>query len=343
MSGVKNLLLSIVIIVAAVSLVTFLVATNSPDSTVIRIGHDSKENSPLHQAMLVFEREVEKQSGDEIQVEIYPARQLGGVGETTEMVQQGNLQMTVGASVLLTSIVPEFNVLDLFYLFRDPPHAHMALDSAEVGTLLLESMHEKGFYGLGYMEVGFRNITTNKRPIQSLDDLSGLRIRAASNPTQIVAWESVGAAPIPLSWGEIFTSLQQGLINTQESAIYSIYAERFFEAQKYLSLTNHTYTNYVWFSNKAFWDSLSDSERQIVRQAALITIKHQRVLAAQQNRDIITELEQKGMQINTVDDDVRAEMKQRMNGAVYVALRDKTGRELFDRIVERINAMDAER
>lgn len=306
---------------------------------VIRIGHDSKENSPVHNAMLSFKRQVEAGSAGELRIEIYPARQLGVVRETTELVRQGNLQMTFGASVLLTSIIPEFNVLDTFYLFTDLSHAHRALDSDTVGGTLLKAMESKGFHGLGFMEVGFRSITSNKRPVTTLADLSGLRIRAASNPTQIAAWEAVGAEPTPLSWGEIFTSLQQGLIDTQESAIYSIYAERFYEAQSYLSLTEHIYTNYVWFANKDFWDSLSRPHQEIINRTAHHVINEQRILAAQQNRNIITELEIKGMRINVVSDEVRTNMKSRMNDAVYDTLRAKTGEDLFDDILSEIESM----
>jgi len=230
-------------------------------------------------------------------------------------------------------------VLDMFYLFRDVEHAHRALDSDAVGGLLLKAMENKGFVGLGFMEVGFRSITSNKRSINTFADLKGLKIRAASNPAQIEAWKSVGTAPTPLSWGEIFTSLQQGLINTQESSIYSIYAERFYEAQKYLSLTDHIYTNYVWFMNKDFWDGLNDQQQAIIKRASKSAIAEQRVLAAELNKQIISVLEENGMQVNVVDAEVRAEMKLIMNNAVHDDLREKTGAKLFDDIFSRINQM----
>ena len=339
MSGIKNLILAITLVSATGLFMVFLMTYQARAGNVIRIAHDSKESSPLHRALLLFEQQVETDSQGEIVVEIYPARQVGGVRETTELVQQGNLQMTVGASVLLTSIVPEFNVLDMFYLFRDVEHAHRALDSDEIGGLLLKAMENKGFHGLGFMEVGFRSITSNKRSINTFADLNGLKIRAASNPAQIEAWKSVGTAPTPLSWGEIFTSLQQGLINTQESSIYSIYAERFYEAQKYLSLTDHIYTNYVWFVNKVFWDGLNDQQQAIIIRASKSTITKQRILAAELNSQIIGVLEENGMRINVVDAGVRAEMKLSMNTAVYDVLRNKTGPKLFDDIFLRINEM----
>ncbi|WP_428774494.1 TRAP transporter substrate-binding protein [Vibrio sp.] len=312
---------------------------NALATNVIRLAHDSQETSPVHKAMLYFEQELEARSNGELEVEIYPARQLGDVRETTELVQQGNLQMTFGASVLLSPYVPEFNVLDLFYLFDNEQQAHQALDSDKIGQPLLNAMESKGFHGLGFMEVGFRSITNNNQPIDEIDDLKGLKIRSASNPTQIRAWESVGTAPTPLSWGEIFTSLQQGLINAQESAIYSIYAERFYEAQDYLSLTNHIYTNYVLFMNKEFWDSLPAEQQDLVTQVSRETITKQRQLAAKQNQEVIKDLESKGMTVNIVSDQVRNQMKEKMNAAVYQDLRSKTGEKLFDSVIAEIERL----
>ncbi|ELB2872703.1 TRAP transporter substrate-binding protein [Vibrio alginolyticus] len=327
------------ILTSLTALVLAFSSINTFATSVIRLAHDSQETSPVHKAMLYFEQEVEARSNGEIEVEIYPARQLGDVRETTELVQQGNLQMTFGASVLLSPYVPEFNVLDVFYLFDSEEQAHKALDSEKIGQPLLNAMESKGFHGLGFMEVGFRSVTNNKQPVDSIEDLKGLKIRSASNPTQISAWKSIGTAPTPLSWGEIFTSLQQGLINAQESAIYSIYAERFYEAQKYLSLTNHIYTNYVLFMNKSFWDSLPAAQQALISEVSKETIAKQRELAAQQNREVIKELEAKGMTVNIVPDEVRSIMKEKMNAAVYQDLRSKTGKDLFDNVMAEIERL----
>ena len=328
-------------IITSICCSTILLATSlsANAETIIRLAHDSNETSPVHKAMVYFKDQIEERSEGDMIVEIYPARQLGGVRETTELVQQGNLQMTFGASVLLAPFVPEFNVLDIFYLFRDTDHAHRALDNPHIGNPLLQAMETKGFHGLGFMESGFRSITTNKHPINTMNDLKGLKIRAASNPTQIAAWEAVGTAPTPLSWGEIFTSLQQGLIDTQESAIYSVYAERFYEAQKYLSLTNHIYTNYVLFMNKPFWDELSADQKKLINIVSAETIIKQRILAEEQNKSVIKELIEKGMIVNKVPQAVQEQMKEKMNAAVYDELRKKTGPKLFDDIIIKINEL----
>lgn len=339
MKGFKNFLASFCFVLIVSTAIVYSSTWQHNDQTIIRIGHDSKVSSPIHQAMLMFKTEVEKTSVGNISVEIYPGQQLGNVRETTELVQQGNLQMTVGASVLLTSIVPEFNVLDLFYLFEDLQHAHRSLDHQDVGGQLLEAMENKGFYGLGFMEAGFRSLTTNVGAVNSLNDLDPLTIRSASNPTQIDAWQSVDVSPIPLSFGEIFTSLQQGLINGQESTLYSIFAERFYEAQTHLSLSEHIYTNYVWYINLDFWNNLTSKQQKIIKDVSSKTIKFQRELADKQNTDIIAILEQKGMKINSVPPEVRTQMGQLMNNAIIDEIRKRTTPELFDNLTNKIKKM----
>lgn len=335
----KNLICSVFAVFVLLFLFLNWVGPNVVDNDTIRIGHDSKESSPLHQALLYFKDEIERSSNHELNVQIYPARQLGGVRETTEMVQQNNLQMTVGASVLLTSIIPEFNVLDSFYLFDDLDHAHQSLDHPEIGGLLMTAMDDKGFHGLGFMEVGFRSLTSSARPITEVEDLKGLKIRAASNPEQIKAWASIGTLPTPLSWGEIYTSLQQGLIDSQESSVYSVFAERFYEAQSYLSITEHTYTNYAFFMNADYWNDLSPEHKILITRVSKDTIVKQRELAAIQNEDVIVQLQSLGLVVNRVPDQVRSQMKVKMNTAVSSKLRDKTGPELYDNVLSQINAL----
>lgn len=317
------------------AMATCLFIGSAQAATAIRIAHDSQENSPLHKAFLYFKEELHKRSGGDFVVDIYPSGQLGGVRETTEMVQQNNLQMTTAASVLLSPYVPEFNVLDLFYLFDSRDHAHSVLDG-EAGKMLLSAMDSKGFHGIGYMELGFRSFSNSSHPLQTLEDFRGLKIRSAANPSQIAAWRAIGAAPQPLAWGEIYTSLQQGLIQGQESALLSIHTERFFEAQKYLSLTEHTYSNHVWFTNKSFWESLSDEQKSLINEVAKETILLQREMSEQQNQNTLVTLQAAGMQINEVNSDTRELLKGILNAAIENDIRVKTGEELYNSVISTI-------
>lgn len=309
--------------------VSFMVASSAVAAeTVIRIGHATPETSPIHQSLLHFQESVAESSGGDVQVMLYPGGQIGGVSEMTDLVQSGNLQMTLGASVLLTSIVPELNVLDRFYLFDDVTHAREVLDG-EGGEMLFNAMADKGLKGIGFFERGFRHFSTSTEPLDSLESFQGLRMRSASNPTQIKAWRAVGAAPMPLDWGEIYTSLQQGLIDAQESALSSMYIERFFEAQDYVSLTGHIYTTELWFANQDFWDGLDEETRNIISSAAAETVSMQRELTQQQNRDTVELLEAQGLEFNDVDEDVKAALGSALNSEVEEEIIKRVGNDFY--------------
>ena len=302
---------------------------------VLRIAHDSQENTALHQAYLYFQELVE---ADEelanIEVEIFPAGQLGSANEMFDTVQQGNLEMTSPATVLLSNSIPEFNVLDIFYLFDSVEHAHRFYDGPG-GMRLLEAFDDVGLHGMGFGEVGMRNFSNSREPIESLESLEGLKVRGY-NPIQIAAWQAAGAAPIPMNWGEVFTSLQQGLLDGQESAVGSMYTARFFEAQDYISLTEHVYTNYVYVMNKGFWDSLTDTEQSALDAAVKQMIVRQRELAEQFSGDYLQLMVDAGVKVNTVSAQFKEELRRALNEPNYDTMRDLTGPELFDSILEEV-------
>lgn len=322
----------------ALIVITFLAFSES-HAEVIRVAHDNQIDTPLHKSLVRFKNEIEGQGDLGLSVEIYEGGQLGGVSEVTNMVQANNMQMTAAASVLLAPYIPEFNVLDLFFLFDDEAHAHRVLDSDAGGGALLDAMESRGFKGLGFGEVGFRHMTSNFGPINSEEALGNVRLRSADNPMQISAWEAVGATPIPLAWGEIYTSLQQNLINSQESAAFSVKSERFYEVQSNMTLSSHIYTNFVWFMNADFFNGLSEAQQAAVEEAAKRAITYQRELAAEANTRVISELEELGVEVSTIPDSLKDFMANRMNGAIREQLRERTGPELFDQVVDTVKRL----
>ena len=326
-----------VMVVTVLGVMTAWAEGSSDDQgrKVLRIAHDSQENTALHQAYLYFQELVE---ADEelanIEVEIFPAGQLGSANEMFDTVQQGNLEMTSPATVLLSNSIPEFNVLDIFYLFDSVEHAHRFYDGPG-GMRLLEAFDDVGLHGMGFGEVGMRNFSNSREPIESLESLEGLKVRGY-NPIQIAAWQAAGAAPIPMNWGEVFTSLQQGLLDGQESAVGSMYTARFFEAQDYISLTEHVYTNYVYVMNKGFWDSLNDTEQSALDAAVKQMIVRQRELAEQFSGDYLQLMVDAGVKVNTLSAQFKEELRRALNEPNYDTMRDLTGPELFDSILEEV-------
>ncbi len=306
------------------------------DKVEIRIGHDSGINHPAHKALLEFEKSVEEKSDGRIDVKLFPTAQLGTVMDMMEQTRRGDIEMSFGASTLFSQTIPEFAVWESFYLFDDAAHAQRVLDG-KAGTELLKSLENKGLTGIGFMEMGFRNFSNSKRPIESLEDLKGLKIRGYS-PIQIKGWESVNVSLTNLAWPEVFTSLQQNLIDGQESATTSFYEAKFFEAQKYWSLTNHIYTDYLWYSNKEFMDELSAEDRQLIEEEAKVAIDLERASIAKNEEETLKLLKDAGININEVSLEEKYKMGEIMNKAVKEDIIAKTGQELYDLVMEQVEA-----
>ena len=304
--------------------------------TTIRIGHATPEASPIHQAMLFFEEQLESRSDGEMQVEIFPGGQLGSVQEMTELVQSGNITMTTGASVLLSSTVDELAILDQFLLFEDEEQARSVLDGP-AGERLAEAMEARGLKSMGFMELGFRSFTNSRGPLDSLEAFEGLRMRSADNPIQITAWRSIGAVPVPLAWGEIYPSLQQGLIDGQESALSSMVIERFFEVQDYVSLTGHIYWPELWIANLEFFEGLSEEERSLLMEVAAETVERQRELTAEANAATLEELRAEGLEVNELPAEDRQAMAETMNGAIEADIRQKVGDAFYDEFMANLS------
>ncbi|QCJ44732.1 TRAP transporter substrate-binding protein [Bacillus sp. S3] len=300
----------------------------------IRIAHDSNVQHPAHQALLEFEKAVEAKSNGKIDVQLYPAAQMGNVSEMMEQTRRGDIEMSFGASTLFSQSIPEFSVLDSFYLFDDVSHAHRVLDG-KGGQELMKVLETKGLKGLGYMEIGFRNFSNSKRPITKVEDVKGLKIRGYS-PLQIKAWESLGVSLTNLAWPEVFTSLQQNLIDGQESATTSFYEAKFFEAQKYWSLTQHIYTDYLWYANKKFMDGLAPEDRKIIEGEAKKAIQLERTLIEKQEKDTLDKLSEAGIKINEVPLEERRKMGEIMNTAIKKDIINQAGQDLYDKFTAEV-------
>lgn len=300
----------------------------------LRLGHDNSVQTPGHKAFLEFEKMVEEKSNGRIDVQIFPAEQLGSVQDMFEKTRIGDIQMSVGATTVFTQTIPEFAVWDLFYLFDDEEHARKILDG-EAGIEMMKPLDRMNLEGLGYMEIGFRSLSNNKRSIESVEDIKRLKIRGY-NPLMIKAWESLGANLNSLSWSEVFTSLQQNLIDGQECAVQSFYDTKFYEAQKYLSLTNHIYTNWLWYGNKDFMNSLNAEDRTIIDESIQATIKLQRELVDEEVEKVLGRIEEAGVKINEVDRDVKEQMSELMNGAIKESIIKKCGQEKYDLVMKAV-------
>jgi tripartite ATP-independent transporter DctP family solute receptor len=306
-----------------------LTLATAASAETIRIGHATPESSPIHQALSYFEEQLEARSNGEFEVEIFPGGQLGNVREMTDLVQSGNITMTTGASVHLSAAVDELAVLDQFLLFETEEEARALLDG-EAGDAIAAAMEERGLKNMGFMELGFRSFTNSRAPLDSYESFEGLRMRSADNPIAIAAWRSVGAVPVPLAWGEIYSSLQQGLIDGQESALSSMIVERFFEVQDHVSLTGHIYWPELWMADLAWFEGLTPEQQALVEEVAAETVALQRDLTAEANAATLDQLREAGLTVNELPAADKARLGATMNAAIESEIRARVGDAFYD-------------
>lgn len=300
----------------------------------IRLAHDNNVNTPLHKAFLKFAESVSEKSGGKMEVIIFPGGQMGSVQDTFEQCRRGDIEMSGSTTSNFTRAIPEFSVWESFYMFDDTDHAKRVLGS-EAGKKMMEPLSRMDLTGIGYMELGFRNFSNSKRPINTADDLKGLKIRGY-NPLQIKAWESLGVNTTSVSWTELFTSLQQKLIDGQECATNSFYTEKFYEAQKYLSLTKHVFTNFLWYANANFLNSLSDENKAIIMDCAKEAIDYNWELSDQTESETIQKLKDIGFTVNDVSLDERHKMGEIINTAISDDIISSCGQDNYDMVQKAI-------
>jgi TRAP-type transport system periplasmic protein len=319
--------------ILATAAVIGLTSTASLDAhaqTVIEVGHATTLDSHYGMGMTRFGEVLEELSGGEMTLLQHPAAALGGEREMIEAVQIGTLDMVITSTGPLPNFVPETQVLDLPFLFRDYDHARGVLDG-EIGQELLATIDDAGFKALAWTENGFRHITNSQRPVRTPEDLAGMKIRTMENPIHLRAFEALGAAPTPMSFAELFTALQQGVVDAQENPIVVISVSNFAEVQGYLSLTGHLYSPAIILMSDALWSGLSEEEQGWVMEAAAASVEVTRARVTELEETGVDGLIEKGMEVVT---DVDKAPFQAAVAPAYDAYTERFG----DALIERINS-----
>ncbi|WP_439500316.1 TRAP transporter substrate-binding protein [Bosea sp. (in: a-proteobacteria)] len=276
-----------------------LSASLSHAQTVIKAGHGAQAGHPTQFGLVKFAELVAAKTGGTVKVEVYADRQLGEEREMVEGLQLGTVDMAAVSTGPLNAFVPQIGVLDLPFVFKNSAHAYKVLDG-EVGQDLLKRMDAKGIVGLAWWENGWRHLTS-KKSIKEPGDLKGVKLRTMQNPVHIAAFKQIGAAPIPMAWGEVFTSLGQGVIDAQENPVTIIYTNSLWEVQKYLTLTGHVYGPHAVMFSKAVWAKLTPDQQKAVREAVTEATIFQRQTSQKLETEQLEELKKKGMIVETID------------------------------------------
>jgi TRAP-type transport system periplasmic protein len=259
------------------------------------------QNSHYGVAIDTFAREVDKRTNGRYKIQNFYAGALGAERESIEGIQLGTLDLTMTSTGPVPNFVPEVAILDIPFLFRDYAHARAVLDGP-IGQDLLTKFDAKGIKALAWGENGFRHMTNNKHPVNTPDDLKGLKMRTMENPIHIEAYRQFGILPTPMAFTEVFTALQQGTVDGQENPLSVITAAKLEQVQKYLSLTGHVYSPALILMSKAQWDKLSAADKQAFSDAAKEAVKANRARIDEDEKKAVGDLRAKGMAVvDTLD------------------------------------------
>jgi tripartite ATP-independent transporter DctP family solute receptor len=305
------------------------------ETYVIKVGHSAAKEHFAQDSFEKFKELVETNSKGKIKVEIYPNSELGGEREMLEMLLLGDLTMMAPASAPLEAVSKEIALWDLPYLFKDRETAYRVLDG-EVGQEVLDSFSDKGIIGLAYWENGFRHLTNNIKPISSVKDMKGLKMRTLENPMQIKTWSETGAQATPIAFNKLYGALQNKTVDAQETPLSLMYSMKFYEVQKYLSLTGHTYSPWPVVINKKFFDGLPEDLQKVVKDAVIETRDYNRTLSQEDEAKALGLLKEEGMEVTELSDEQKAEFKEAMSG-IYGDVKADVGEELFNKLMEEVS------
>lgn len=266
--------------------------------TTIRISHATPATSHYGVGTQTFCAEIEKRTSNRFKCQIQP--NVGDERASIEAVQLGTLDATNTSTGPVSNFVPEVGIVDIPFLFRDYAHARGVLDGP-IGQDLLAKFTAKGLIGLAWTENGFRHMTNSKRAILKPDDVKGLKVRTMQNPVHIQAFQSIGVQPTPMAFSELFTALQQGVVDGQENPIPVILSAKFSQVQKHLSLTGHVYSPAVLILSPKLWNSLNDADKASFREAAKIASAAQRKKVNDDESSGIDQLKKEGVTVSNVD------------------------------------------
>jgi len=269
--------------------------------TVMKINISTAQTSHQGVGIDVFAREVEKRTNGRYKIQTFYNASLGSERESIEAVQLGTQELTLTSTGPVPNFVPETKILDVPFLFRDKAHARAVLDGP-IGAELLTKFDAKGFKALAWAENGFRHMTNSKRPVNSPDDLKGLKMRTMENPVHVAAYKGFGIVTTPMAFAEVFTALQQGTVDGQENPLSVIIASKFEQVQKHLTLTGHVYSPCLFLMNKAAFEKLSPADKQAFLAAAKEGTRANRAKVDEDDAKGVADLRAKGMQVvETVD------------------------------------------
>jgi len=288
--------------IAAVLVFLLLFGGISAEAAVqLKLGHSVSDQHPYHLGAQRFKEMVEKETKGAIEIALFPNNQLGtGERDLLEGLQLGTVDLYVGSTGPMGGFEKKFMLFDFPFLFKNKEQAYSVLDG-EIGQYVMGLLDKIGIKGLAWYENGFRHFTNSKRPVNTPEDVKGLKLRTMENKIHMALWRAMGADPTPMAWGEVFTALQQGTVDGQENPIPIIYVQKINEVQKHLAITGHVFSPAMIAVAKAKFDALPKEHQDIIMKAAKESALYQREQITKMENEQVQKLKDLGMLVTTPD------------------------------------------
>ncbi|MBP0616872.1 TRAP transporter substrate-binding protein [Jiella mangrovi] len=285
-------------LLATLAACSMLTLSSGVQAETLRLAHASSSSSLIQKAVEMFAKEVSDKTGGELTVQIFPDGQLGDEGPIADGVGSGSIDIGLGG--VADAIDPKLNVVTLPFLFSDLDAVHAFLDSP-AGKKVFDTGQDNGFHMLGALDSGFRQFADTRRPIETPADLKGAKIRTPPNPVILATMNALGALPQSIPFGEVYTSLQSGVVDGTEPEIRDFYDQKWYEVSPYLSIANYMWTPNYWFMNADRFDSLSKKDQDAITEAVADTTAWYRKELGATYDTVLTELKDAGVKVNVVD------------------------------------------
>jgi TRAP-type transport system periplasmic protein len=295
---------------------------------LIRFGYGLNEQSNQGRASKVFADAVEKSSGGKMKVRAIGASALGPDVQMQQALIGGAQEMMVGSTATLVGITKEMALWDTPFLLSNAKEADALLDGP-IGDKIRDKLQEKGLVGLAYWENGFRNLTNSKRAITKVEDLEGIKLRVMQNNVFLNSFKTLGANAVPMAFSELFSALETNTVDGQENPFNTILSSKFYEVQKYVTVTNHVYSPWIVLVSKKWWDQLSKDEQKILSDAAKTSRDYERKDTREEASRAVADLKAKGMQVNELSPAESARMRDKLT-RVYAQIGADIGMDLWN-------------
>lgn len=313
----------------SLSIATASAQTPAPENAMnVRLAYVTQATHSFGIGAKAFTQELTRLTSGRYKVQEFPAGALGGERENMEQLQIGALEVSITTAGVMGNFVPETQVLDIPFLFKNYKHAHAVMDGP-VGDELLNKFDRRMMVGLAWGESGFRQLANNKRPVVTPDDLKGLKLRTMENQVHIKGFKTLGAQPTPIAFPEVYTALQQGTVDAVESPTQTMLTSKFYQVQKHLSLTNHIYAASAFLASKMFFDKLPEADKQAFRQAAGVGATAMRKAVVESEAEQLAELKKAGVMVVSEVDAVKF---QAALAPAYADFAKQFGQATIDRI-----------